>query len=428
MFLESLTRATETELGPITNPSVVASLIAAAGGRSTSGLQVDEWKLEGIPAGYACQRAISETVGMLPIKLKFRENASQIDDIDNPLYYVLHDLFNPELTAYDGKELMTRWLTGWGNAFAELVRDSRGRVTEIWPLCPWRMKVDRDEFNRKRWTYHAPNGRMFAWSNNPDAPPIMHLHINSVDGLTGRSPVRILMDSIGLTLAANQFGAEFYASYAAPSVSLSHPGKLSDTAKQNLRESWEKLRGDWGVKHRMAVLTEGLKLERMSCAPDEAQFLETRGLQIEETARIYRVPLFVIQHMTKATSWGSGIESMMLGWLATGLNPYLENWRQVILRDCLTHRQLGKRSAVWITSAIVKTDFKALQEGLKIQKEGGALSPNEWRAMNEMNPRADELGDAFDVSVANTMPAPLALKKLAAETPTTGAATQETQP
>ena len=421
MFLErAMSRATEQTFGPITDKGVVASLIAASGGgMSTSGLQVDEWKFEGIPAGYACQRAISETVGLLPIKLKLRDGKSFDDDYDNPLYWVLHDLFNSELTAYNGKELMTRWLTGWGNAYAELVRDSQGNVIEIWPLVPWRMSVDRDEENRKRWTFRAPNGRKFQWVNNPDAPPIMHLHINSVDGLVGRSPVRINMDSIGLTLAANQFGAEFYNSYAAPAVILSHPGKLGQPGKDNLRESWDKLRGEWGKKHRMAVLSEGMKLERMSCAPDEAQFLETRGLQIEETARIYRVPLFVIQHMTKSTSWGSGIESMMLGWLATGLSPYLENWRQVIARDCITAKFLRTRSAVWITQAIVKTDFKTMQEGLKLQKEGGAISPNEWRAMNEMNPRADALGDEYDVAMANTMPTSLALKKL--DPSTTGA-------
>lgn len=422
MFLDRLleSRAEETAGGTLTDRGWVASLLQSSGGMSTAGIAVDEWKAEGLPAMYACQRAISETVGHLPLKVLNTEGANRLPAIDDPLYYVLHDLMNPELTAYDGKEMMTRWLTGWGRSYAEIIWD-RGRVVALWPLVPWRMKVDRDEQNRKRWTYTAPNGRVMVWVFNAERPPILHLMINSADGLDGRSPVRVHMDTIGAALGTRQFGADFLKNYASPSVIATHPGKLTKEAKDNIRSSWEEMRGSWGNKHRMAVLTEGLKVEKMSCPPDEAQFIETYGMQIEEMARIYRVPLFIIQHMTKSTSWGSGIEQMMLGWLSTGLSPYLVNWQQALMRDCLTYTALGKRQVAWITAAIVKTAFKDQQQALEIQKRNGVINANEWRGLLDLNPRTDTMGNAYDIPNANSKP------HIDTTPPTTGAEETETE-
>lgn len=400
-FIEQ--RAEETTLGPLTSKGVVASLLSAAGGMSTAGVAVDEWKAEGLPAMYACQRAISETVGHLPMKLLETRGRDRVPATSDPLYGVLHDLMNPELTAYDGREMMTRWLAGWGRSYAEIEWD-HDRVVALWPLMPWRMKVDRDEKNRKRWTYTAPNGRTFDWVFNAAKPPILHLMVNSLDGLDGRSPVRVHIDTIGAAAATRQFGADFMKNYASPGVVATFPGKLSSEAKNNIRNSWEEMRGTWGQKHRMAVLTEGMKVEKMSCPPDEAQFIETYGLHIEEMARIYRVPLFIIQHMTKSTAWGSGIEQMMLGWLSTGLSPYLVNWQQAVMRDCVTSAGIGRRQVVWVTGAIVKTAFLDQQKALEIQKRNGVVNANEWRGLLDLNPRTDAMGEAYDVPNANSKP------------------------
>lgn len=416
MILRSLMerRGEEVAGGALTDRGWISSMVNSGGGMSTSGLAVTEWTAEGIPALYACQRAISETVGQIPLKLMRTSGKGKTPDTDNPLYWVLHNLFNPEMTAFEGKEMLTRHLAGWGNAYGEIVRNASGQVTAIWPLMPWRMRVDRDDLNRRRWTYTAPNGRTFVWVFNPNTPPIFHLRINSLDGLVGRSPVRVLMDSVGMTQAVNQFGADWFNNYSSPAVALEYPGRLKPEARQHLREEWEKLRGSWGNKHRVAILQEGMKLARYSCPPEEAQFIETRSFQIEETARMYRVPLFAIQHMTKSTSWGTGIEQMMLGWLATGLMAYLVQWQQAGARDCLTQRTFTTHQLVWVLASLLRTDIKTQMDALKIQKEIGAASPNDILALLDLNPRTDEFADEYDVGIANTMPASLALKKLAA--------------
>lgn len=417
MIVERLTSsrpraAEEIAGGTLTDRSWLASLIGASGMTSTAGQVVTPWTAEGIPAIYATQRAISETVGQLPLKLMKRDGENRIADEDNPLYTCLHDLANPEQTAYEFKEMLTRHLAGWGRAYGEIVRDGAGRVTALWPLLPWRMEVDREpNTNIKRWTYSAPNGQRFVWRFDARRPPILHLKINSIDGLDGRSPIRVLMDSIGMTQAVNQFGADFFNKYAAPAGILKHKAKLSPTGRQHLREEWEKVHGTWGNKHRVAILQEDMGYERISCPPDEAQFIETRAFQIEESARIYRVPLFVIGHMTKQTSWGSGVEQMMLGWLATGLQPYLVAWKQVVKRDCLTQKSFNTHDPVWVERALLRTDFKTRMEGYGIQIDKGMLNPNEARGFEDLNPRTDPFGNDYHVPTNNATPSSLASRQ-----------------
>lgn len=420
-------RGEELAGSTLTDRGWVASMMQSSGSVSAAGVPVTEWTAEGIPAMYACQRAISETLAQVPLKLIKYDGTERLPDTENPLYWVLHDLANPEMTAFTFKEMLTRHLVGWGNGYAEIVRDKSGAVIALWPLMPWRMVVDRDLLNRKRWRYTAPDGRPYEWTFDPIRPPILHLMINSAEGLVGRSPVRILMDSLGLTQAASRFGAEWFGKHAQPNIALKHPGRISKAAKDNLRKTWESLRGEWGSKHRTAVLEEGLSIEKYSCSPNESQFIETRSMQIEETARIYRVPLFVVQHMTKSTSWGTGLEQMMLGWMSTGLDPYFTQWQQVIARDCLTQRTFTTHKAVWIMGALLRTDIKSQSQALEIQKRNGVINANEWRAILDMNRRSDAFGDDYDVAIANTTPMSLAVAAAAAGKPAT-AVPDETVP
>jgi phage portal protein BeeE len=137
--------AEEVAGGTLTDKSWIASLITGSGGgMTTTGQHVTPWSAEGIPAIYACQRAISETVGQLPLKLMRRVGRNMEPDENNPLYTCLHDLANPEMTAFEFKEMLTRHLGGWGDAYGEIVRDGAGRITALWPLLPWRMTVDRE--------------------------------------------------------------------------------------------------------------------------------------------------------------------------------------------------------------------------------------------------------------------------------------------
>ncbi len=397
--------------GTFTSPSV--SLISSLlGGPTTSGSRVNEWTAEGIPAWFACRQVVSETVGQTPLKVFRKLPRGKAPDDRHSLYYVLHDQFNPEMTAYEGKELLTRNVADWGNGYAEIVRDPAGRVKALWPLAPSRMRVDRDAFNRRRYRYRNAAGEGFEWIWNPARPPIFHLRANSLDGLVGRSAIRILADCFGLTKAAEEFGARFFANNMMPGAVATYKGKLTPPQKQNLRESWTRVHGGLSNSHRLAILENDIKLEKMGVDPNAGQFLETRGLQIEEIARVLRVPLFMIQHMTKSTSWGTGIEQMMLAFLNLTMMPWFTIWQQSIGRDLLTAKSFTTHTALFVTRALTRADFATTQAGLKIQYDCGVINSNEWRELEDRNARDDAFGDEFMVPQSNTVPVSQALQTI----------------
>jgi len=404
-------RGEEIAAGTLTSPTV--SLIQAlGGGKTTSGATVNESTAEGIPAWYASVRVISETVGQLPFKLYRKVRGGKFPDERHPLYTVLHDFANPEMIAYVYREMQTRFLATWGNSYAEIERDGDGRVKALWPLAPNRMRVDRDEQNRKRFRYTAANGQGFEWIWNPRRPPIQHLMINCENGLTGRSPIRVLLDSLGLTKAAQEYGERFFGNNQTPAGILYSKTRLSPQAKQHLREGWQKVHGGLSNQQRLAILEEDLKFERVGLPNVEAQFLETRSLQIEETARILRVPLFMIQHMTKSTAWGSGIEQMGLGFVNFTLMNWLVQWVQATRRDCLSDRGFETHDAGFVVNSLVRGSFAERMAGYKIQAEIGMASPNDLLRREDENVRDDDFGDQYLVPVANYVPASVMAKAL----------------
>lgn len=387
----------EYPAGTSTSPN--ASLIdgTVCGAKTASGVPVDERTAEGLPAIYACVRVISETVGQLPLKLyrKSRDGKGKQPDPEHPLYSVLHDLANPELTAIQFREMTTRHLAIWGRAYAFIQRNGRGDIIALWPLHPARMFVERDELNRKVFKYWMGRGKYEEWVHNPDRPDILHLHINSDNGLDGRSPLRINSASLGITQAAEDYVGAWFANGAIPGVIATHPGKLSKTAKENIRTSW--LERFMGAKraNKFAILEEGITLTVVGVDPEKSQLAALRAAQIEAAARIYRVPLFLIQNQTKDTSWGSGIEQQMLGFVNLTLMPYFQQWTQAISRDLLTRQSFNSHEAIFIVNALVKGDMKTRFEAYASARQNGWMNGDEIRELEDLNPITGGAGKVF---------------------------------
>lgn len=373
--------------GTLTNPaSWLVSLIGSGPhGRTTAGVDINEYVAEGMPAVYACVHVISETVGQLPLKLYRRTERGREPDTSHPLYTLLHDLPNPEMTALQFQEIVTRHLALWGRAYAQIERDKSGEVVALWPLHPRRMFVDRDGLNRKRFRYWMGKGEYREFLHDPNRPAIMHLHMNSEDGLDGRSPVWINRESLGITKAAEDFVGAWFGNGAVPGLVMSHPGKLSDKAKENLRRSWtEKFMGA-RKSNKVAILEEGIKLDVVGANPQKSQLDQLRNAQIEAAARIWRVPLFMIQNQTKDTSWGSGIEQQMLGFVNVTLMPYFEQWQQAIARDLLTRKSFNTHYAKFVFNALVRGDIKARFDAYHTARLDGVINADEWREFEDMN-------------------------------------------
>lgn len=393
--------------GTLTAPSL-SWIQGIAGGLTSAGVRINEITAEGISAYFAGRQVISETTGQVPLKIYRKFERGKHPDEKHSLYYILHDQFNPEMSAYEGKELLTRNCVDWGNGYAEIDYDPSGRVRALWPLAPQRMQVDRDGQNRRRYRYTNAQGRQFEWIFDVTRPPIFHIRANSLDGLVGRGVPRILAETFGLSKAAEEYGARFFANNATPSLIAKYKGKLNPVQKQNLRESFERVHGGLSNAHRLMILEHDIDVDKMSFTPSESQLNDLRGLQIEEVARGMRVPLVMIQHMTKTSSWGSGIEQILRWFISTTMTPWWTIWQQSIGMYLLTRKSFNTHVALFVPEALQRAAFLDHQKGLELQFRNGALTRNEWRQLTDRNTQTDEFADDPMVPINNMVPASLA--------------------
>lgn len=388
----------EFPAGTVTNPSV--SFVQLVGGGGTvSGVNITERIAEGLPAIYACVHVISETTGHLPLKLNRRlEGGGKKADPDHPVYSILHDQPNPEMTAFQFREMLTRHLAIWGRAYAQVQRNARGEVTALWPLHPARMIVERaPSTNRKIFRYWTgiSSDPWLEFEHDPVRPPVLHLHINCDDGIDGRSPLLINRESLGITRAAEEYTGGWFRNGAIPGVVATSKGRLSPRAKENIRESWLKRFAGASNANKLAILEEGIAVEVVGVDPEKSQLSELRAAQIEAAARIYRVPLFLIQNQTKDTSWGSGIAEQMTGFVNMTMMPWFIQWQQAIRRDLLSVRSRETHEATFVINALVRGDIEKRFEAYQKARQNGFINGDEIRELEDLNPIEGGAGKVF---------------------------------
>jgi HK97 family phage portal protein len=396
-------RASFQQLGALAEPS--RTLLETLGvSPSSSGVNVTVAKAEGLPTVYGCVSVRSEIAAWLPLKLmRTLQEGGREPDIRHPLYSILHDLPNHVMTAYDFRSVMGRWLLLWGTAYAEIERNGRGDIIGLWPLRTDRMEPPgTDGTNRLVWKYTLPDGSKKTYTWDPARPPLMRLMINSLDGLTGRSPIRVLMDSMGSAIAARDYGAYLWANKANLGGILKFKSKLTPDQKRDNRNAWNTVHAGTANSGKTAVLEGDVDYTPIGMPPHEAQFMELMNYnRTEIRGSVYRVPGFLLGDTEKSTSWGTGIEQQMRGFLTVTMMPDLTAWSQAIARDLLTAKSFETHKAVFITDALVQADLLQRVQAGKTQIESGVLSPNEFRAMQDMPPRLmadgtkDPDGDAY---------------------------------
>ncbi|PNP89138.1 phage portal protein, partial [Gardnerella sp. DNF01162] len=279
-------------------------------GTSSSGKRVNERSAMQMTAVYSCVRILSEAVASLPLHVYERTSTGTAKAIKHPLYKVLHDEPNLEMTSFVFRETLMTHLLLWGNAYAQIIRNGKGEVLGLYPLMPDRMRVDRDESGQIFYEYTLNDSDVLAGKETSvKLKPFDVLHIPGLgfDGLVGYSPIAMAKNAIGMAIATEEYGASFFANGATPSGILEYPGTVKDP--QSMRDSWNK--GFSGSNsHKIAILEEGMKYTPISISPNEAQFLETRKFQINEIARIFRVPPHMVGDLEKSSF--SNIEQQSL--------------------------------------------------------------------------------------------------------------------
>jgi len=273
-----------------------ASLWRLRGSQSLSGETVNEDTALTYSAIYNAVSLIAGTVSTLPLKLIKRRDRSTIPADNESLYHVMHTKANPYMTALALREAMMGHLLLWGNAYIEVVRNKLGDVIQLWPITPNRVKIkmtDGELF------YHIrmEKGQETILSRNQ----ILHIPGLGFDGLQGYSVVAMARRSIGLGMAMETFGSLFFGQGTHPGVVVTHPGKLSEPGHKNLKQSLADTHSGLGQSHRLMLLEEGMKLDKIGIEPEHAQFLESRQFQIPEIARWFNLPPHKLKDLTKSS-------------------------------------------------------------------------------------------------------------------------------
>lgn len=361
--------------------------------RSISSIFVTPNTALALPAYFAAMRAISEDVARMPF-LTFRRLAPGKEQApEHPAFALLMRRPNEEMPAMSFRELLNSWALGWGNGWAEIERDGRGVPRNLWPIHPSRMAVTRDPSERRelRFTVHNDDGTITEFRG----VDIFNLHGLGGDGIIGYSIARIGLESIGLALAAQTYGAAFFGNSTRGSGALVHPGKLSVDARGALREQWTQQYVGPENAHKPMILQEGMKWEPFSIPPEEAQFLETRHLQVEEMARWFRITPHKLQHLLRATF--SNVESLSIEYVNETLSPWCTRWEQEADRRLFTEAEQRVFFTDHDMRALLKGDLNARSEFNARMFQVGAMSQNDIREAEGMNPIPN--GDVYYVPV-----------------------------
>lgn len=385
------------------NKTVGSSFSFMMGG-STSGKSVTERSSMQMTAVYACVRILSEAIAGLPLHLyRYKEDGGKEQAVDNNLYRLLHDEPNPEMTSFVFRETLMTHLLLWGNAYAQIIRNGKGEVIALYPLMPNKMSVDRDEKGQLYYTYSRANEEAATMTGNTvilKPSDVLHIPGLGFDGLVGYSPIAMAKNAIGMAIACEEFGAKFFANGAAPSGVLEHPGTIKDPAK--VRDSWNSTFGGSANSGKVAVLEEGMKYTPISISPEQAQFLETRKFQINEIARIFRVPPHMVGDLEKSSF--SNIEQQSLEFVKYTLEPWVVRWEQALSRALLSITEKPTYFFKFNLEGLLRGDYQSRMNGYAIARQNGWMSANDIRELENQDRIPAEEGGYLYLINGNMLP------------------------
>ncbi|MEW5952642.1 MAG: phage portal protein [Bacillota bacterium] len=333
-------------------------------------------------AVFACVRVLSETVAATPIMLyRKKPNGEREQKNDLAVYDILHNAPNEEMSPFSLKEARMVALTTGGNAVCEKLLNKYGDLVGIYPY-PWSMvNIGRDSSTRKL-TYKIRDGTM---EKVLPRQQVFHVPGLSFDGVIGLSPIEYATAAIRLGLSYEQFSVSFYRNGMNPSIALEYPGELSETAFNRLKTDLEKSYGGLLNTGKPFLAEGGAKVKELTIKPADAQLIESKRFQIEDVARIYRVPLHLIQELSRSTN--NNIEHQSLEFVMYTMLPWFKRDEEAMKMQLLTpqERKEGYYLEYKIDS-LLRGDAKSRAEAYAVGRQWGWLSVNDIRRLENMNP------------------------------------------
>lgn len=358
------------------------------GPRTDSGVNVSEFNAVKLPVVYACVRVIADAISMLPVKVcQQNDDGTTTIHREHPAHYLLNVRPNDRMTSFTYRSTSLHHALLWGNGYSETERTNGGVPVALWLMLPDRSFPELTMEGNV--IYHTTIDRETKTIPSDD---VIHIPALGFDGVVGYSPVSIARQAIGLGLAMEEFGAKFFGNDSKSGGFIKHPGKLSAEAIQRIREGMDNQSG-LGDAHRPKVLEEGMEWVQTTINPEDAQFLESRDFQVADIARIFGVPLHMVQSVSGSTSWGSGLEEMSLGFVRYTLAPWLVRQEQEWNAKLLSERE--RRDGYYIkhdTRDLLRGDAAARSDFYTkaLDPETGWMSENEVRDLEDLDPVSQE--------------------------------------
>lgn len=360
------------------NADVIRAMLAD--NQAASGVHVTPESAMRSSAVFACVRVLAETVASLPLITYRRQTRGKDRAHDFYLYPILHDTPNPEMTSFTFRETLTAHVALWGNGYAEMQLDGAGRVTALWPLLPNRTMPERLGNGTLIYKTFVPGTGYRGLS----ADRVLHVRGLGMNGVLGLSPIAQARNAVGLSLATEEFGGRVFGNGSMPGVVLKYPGNLTDEQYDAAQASWQAAHGGLSNAHRVAILEGGIEAERLGIPNDDAQFLETRKFQVEEIARVFRVPQHLIGYLERSTN--NNIEQQSLEFVIYTMLPWFSRWEQEISRSILLERERREYFAEFLIDSLLRGDTATRYEAYGKAIASGWMNRNEARERENMNP------------------------------------------
>lgn len=363
--------------------------LAVNGQPSYSGVNVSGDTAMNFSAVFCAVNIIAGSLASLPLQLYKRVGDGKELYHDHPLFDILHNQPNPEMTSYLFRETLQGHLLLWGNAFAEIIPDSLGRPAQLWPWNPTAVKVKRDDSNKIFYEVREDASK----TRIVPAERMLHIPGMGFDGRVGYSVLTKAREAFGLGLGMEEFQARFYGQGTNIGGVITHPAKLDDIAHERLKKTWADSYGGLSGAHKTPVLEEGMTYKQFGMPLDDAQFLESRIYQISEMARWFNLPPHKLKELSKATY--SNIEQQQIEFVQDSIRPWAVRWEQHIAWKLLREEERRTLFAEFNLDGLQRGDFETRMKGYAVMRNIGGINADEIRAKENMNPIGGRAGELY---------------------------------
>jgi HK97 family phage portal protein len=374
------------------------SLWNLAGSRSLSGEIVNEATALTYSAVWDAVGQIAGTLSTLPLHLLRTDANKTIQATEKKLFRVMHSEFNPYMTAQIGREVMAAHILTWGNCYAEKVYNGYGDIIQLWPIAPNRVRMEMKDseliYNIRVDSEEIPLKR----------DQILHIPGLGFDGFQGYSVIAMARKSLGLGMALETFGAQYFGQGTHPGLLITHPMKLSPETRSNMQAALTQTYSGLGNAHRLMLLDDGLKPEKIGIPPNDSQFIESRSFQVSDVARWFHMPVHRLRDLDRATN--NNIEAEQISWVVDTLLPWCIRFEQCFDMQLLTPNEKWQQMLYFRHNldGQMRGNAKDRAEYYKIMTGIGAMTINMVRSKENMDPDPSPYADEPFIAINNMIP------------------------